>query len=56
LIEKLKPDVVLSDGYYTGILAAQTKKIPVYNIGSTEVTNTPSFTGCPTIRFKGKNM
>ncbi len=33
LIEKLKPDVVLSDGYYTGILAAQAKKIPVYFIG-----------------------
>lgn len=33
LIEELKPDIVLSDGYYTGILAAQTKKIPVYFIG-----------------------
>lgn len=33
LIEKLKPDIVLSDGYYTGILAAQTKKTPVYFIG-----------------------
>jgi uncharacterized protein (TIGR00661 family) len=36
LIEKFKPDVVLSDGYYTVILATQTKKIPVYNIGSAE--------------------
>jgi uncharacterized protein (TIGR00661 family) len=33
LIEELKPDVVLSDGYYIGILAAQTKKTPVYFIG-----------------------
>lgn len=33
LIEELKPDVVLSDGYYTGILAAQARKIPVYFIG-----------------------
>lgn len=33
LIEKLKPDVVLSDGHYTGILAAQAKKVPVYFIG-----------------------
>jgi uncharacterized protein (TIGR00661 family) len=33
LIEKLGPDVVLSDGYYTGILAAQVRKIPVYFIG-----------------------
>lgn len=33
LIEKLNPDVVLSDGYYTGILAAQARKIPVYFIG-----------------------
>jgi UDP-N-acetylglucosamine--N-acetylmuramyl-(pentapeptide) pyrophosphoryl-undecaprenol N-acetylglucosamine transferase len=33
LIEELKPDVVLSDGYYTGILAAQVRKTPVYFIG-----------------------
>lgn len=33
LFEKLKPDVVISDGYYTGILAAQKKKIPVYFVG-----------------------
>jgi UDP-N-acetylglucosamine--N-acetylmuramyl-(pentapeptide) pyrophosphoryl-undecaprenol N-acetylglucosamine transferase len=33
LIEELKPDVVLSDGYYIGILAAQAKKTPVYFIG-----------------------
>lgn len=33
LIEKLNPDVVLSDGYYTGILAAQVKRVPVYFIG-----------------------
>ncbi|AAM30278.1 glycosyltransferase [Methanosarcina mazei Go1] len=33
LIEKLDPDVVLSDGYYTGILAAQKRKVPVYFIG-----------------------
>ena len=33
LIEELKPDIVLSDGYYTGVLAAQTKKTPVYFIG-----------------------
>ncbi|MCO5384281.1 MAG: glycosyltransferase [Methanosarcina barkeri] len=33
LIEELKPDVVLSDGYYIGILAAQIKKTPVYFIG-----------------------
>lgn len=33
LIEELKPDVVLSDGYYMGILAAQAKKTPVYFIG-----------------------
>lgn len=33
LVEELKPDVVLSDGYYIGILAAQTKKTPVYYIG-----------------------
>lgn len=33
LIEELKPDIILSDGYYTGILAAQTKKVPVYFIG-----------------------
>lgn len=33
LIEKLDPDVVLSDGYYTGILAAQVKRTPVYFIG-----------------------
>jgi UDP-N-acetylglucosamine--N-acetylmuramyl-(pentapeptide) pyrophosphoryl-undecaprenol N-acetylglucosamine transferase len=33
LIEKLKTDVVLSDGYYKGILAAQVKKTPVYFIG-----------------------
>lgn len=33
LIEELKPDVILSDGYYTGILAAQARKIPVYFIG-----------------------
>jgi uncharacterized protein (TIGR00661 family) len=33
LIEALSPDVVLSDGYYSGILAAKTRKIPVYFIG-----------------------
>lgn len=33
LLDKLSPDVVLSDGYYTGILAAQARKIPVYFIG-----------------------
>jgi uncharacterized protein (TIGR00661 family) len=33
LIEKLDPDVVLSDGYYTGIFAARARKIPVYFIG-----------------------
>lgn len=33
LIEKLKPDVILSDGYYTGILAARAKRTPVYFIG-----------------------
>jgi uncharacterized protein (TIGR00661 family) len=33
LIEELKPDVILSDGYYTGILAAQSRKVPVYFIG-----------------------
>jgi uncharacterized protein (TIGR00661 family) len=33
LFEKLKPDVVISDGYYTGILAAQKKNIPVYFVG-----------------------
>ena len=33
LLEKLDPDVVLSDGYYTGILAAQTRRTPVYFIG-----------------------
>lgn len=33
LIEELKPDFVLSDGYYTGILAAKTKKTQVYFIG-----------------------
>lgn len=33
LVEKLKPDVVLSDGYYTGIFAAQVKKTPIYFIG-----------------------
>ncbi|WP_269848632.1 hypothetical protein [Methanosarcina horonobensis] len=33
LIEELGPDVVLSDGYYSGILAAQSKKVPVYFIG-----------------------
>jgi len=29
LIEKVKPDVVLSDSYYLGILGAKAKKIPV---------------------------
>lgn len=33
LIEELGPDFVLSDGYYSGILVAQMKKIPVYYIG-----------------------
>lgn len=33
LIDQLSPDVVLSDGYYSGILAAQAKKVPVYFIG-----------------------
>jgi uncharacterized protein (TIGR00661 family) len=33
LIEELNPDVVLSDGYYSGILAAQIRKVPVYFIG-----------------------
>jgi len=33
LIEELDPDVVLSDGYYSGILAAQIRKVPVYFIG-----------------------
>jgi len=33
LIEELNPDVVLSDGYYSGILAAQIRKAPVYFIG-----------------------
>lgn len=33
LIEQLDPDVVLSDGYYSGILAARSKKVPVYFIG-----------------------
>lgn len=33
LIEDLKPDVVLSDGYYSGILATRLKKVPVYFIG-----------------------
>jgi len=33
IIDEFKPDVVLSDGYYTGILAAQVKKISVYFIG-----------------------
>lgn len=33
LIEKLGPDVVLSDGYYSGILAAQAKKVPAYFVG-----------------------
>jgi UDP-N-acetylglucosamine--N-acetylmuramyl-(pentapeptide) pyrophosphoryl-undecaprenol N-acetylglucosamine transferase len=33
LVEKLDPDVVLSDGYYSGILAAQVKGTPVYFIG-----------------------
>lgn len=33
LIEALDPDVVLSDGYYSGILAARSRKVPVYFIG-----------------------
>lgn len=33
LIDQLSPDVVLSDGYYSGILAAHAKKVPVYFIG-----------------------
>jgi UDP-N-acetylglucosamine--N-acetylmuramyl-(pentapeptide) pyrophosphoryl-undecaprenol N-acetylglucosamine transferase len=33
LIEELNPDVILSDGYYSGILAAQVRKVPVYFIG-----------------------
>lgn len=33
LLEKIDPDVVLSDGYYTGILAAQARRTPVYFIG-----------------------
>ncbi|MGB9929326.1 MAG: UDP-N-acetylglucosamine--N-acetylmuramyl-(pentapeptide) pyrophosphoryl-undecaprenol N-acetylglucosamine transferase [Methanosarcina sp.] len=33
ILETVKPDVVLSDGYYNGIFAAQKKKIPVYFIG-----------------------
>ncbi|WP_440946091.1 UDP-N-acetylglucosamine--N-acetylmuramyl-(pentapeptide) pyrophosphoryl-undecaprenol N-acetylglucosamine transferase [Methanosarcina sp. T3] len=33
LVEALKPDVVLSDGYYSGILAARSKNVPVYFIG-----------------------
>lgn len=33
-IEEFKPDVILSDGYYIGILAAQVKKMPVYFIGN----------------------
>lgn len=33
LIKELDPDVVLSDGYYSGILAAQIRKVPVYFIG-----------------------
>jgi len=33
LIEALNPDVVLSDGYYSGILAARSKKVPVYFVG-----------------------
>lgn len=33
LIKELDPDVVLSDGYYSGILAAQARKVPVYFIG-----------------------
>jgi UDP-N-acetylglucosamine--N-acetylmuramyl-(pentapeptide) pyrophosphoryl-undecaprenol N-acetylglucosamine transferase len=33
LVKKLDPDVVLSDGYYAGILAAQVRRIPVYFIG-----------------------
>ncbi|MDD3042018.1 MAG: glycosyltransferase [Methanosarcinaceae archaeon] len=32
LLKKLEPDVVLSDGYYLGILAAKARKIPVYII------------------------
>ncbi len=33
LLKELEPDVVLSDGYYLGILAAKYRKIPVYFIG-----------------------
>lgn len=33
LLKELEPDVVLSDGYYLGILAAKLRKIPVYYIG-----------------------
>jgi UDP-N-acetylglucosamine--N-acetylmuramyl-(pentapeptide) pyrophosphoryl-undecaprenol N-acetylglucosamine transferase len=33
LIEELNPDVILSDGYYSGILAAQAREVPVYFIG-----------------------
>ncbi|AKB17177.1 MULTISPECIES: UDP-N-acetylglucosamine--N-acetylmuramyl-(pentapeptide) pyrophosphoryl-undecaprenol N-acetylglucosamine transferase [unclassified Methanosarcina] len=33
LIDELEPDVVLSDGYYLGILAAKSRKISVYFIG-----------------------
>lgn len=29
LVEKTKPDFVISDGYYNGIIAAQRKKVPV---------------------------
>jgi uncharacterized protein (TIGR00661 family) len=29
LIERTKPDFVISDGYYTGIIAARRKKVPV---------------------------
>lgn len=32
LIGELGPDVVLSDGYYLGILAAKSRKVPVYVI------------------------
>ena len=33
LLKEIEPDVVLSDGYYLGILAAKQRKTPVYFIG-----------------------
>lgn len=32
LLKEIRPNVVISDGYYLGILAAKAKKIPVYAI------------------------